>query len=90
MRILLQKLVIVGMRYLHGGRIISHMGRIKLRSFKMRWRKFKQIITDPRKRFLNFLGNYKRLIRMRRNIGIRKVGICGIHLEILIPNFTML
>ena len=62
----------------------------KLNIFNMHWRKFKQITIDHMKRFLKFPGSYKRLIRMRRNIDIRKVGICGIHLEILIPSFTML
>ena len=68
----LQKLIINVMKYLHGEKIINHMGMTKLKIFNRHWKKFKWIIIDPKRRFLRFPGSYKRPIRMRRNIGIRK------------------
>ena len=87
--ILLQKLIIVVMKFPYGEKTINLLGRTKLKIFNMHLRKFNQIKIDHKRRFLRFPGSYKRLIRMRRNIGITKAVICDNHLEILIPSFTM-
>ena len=77
------------MKYPNGEKTINHMGKTKLKIFNRHWKKFKQITIDHKRRFLRFPGSYKKLIRMKRNISIRKAGICGTHLEILILSFTM-
>ena len=64
-------------------------GRTKLKNFSRLWKKSKCIKIDHKSRFLRFRESCRKLIRMRRNISIRKVEICGTHQEILIPSFTM-
>ena len=57
--------------------------------YKRLLKRFKQIILGLKRTFWRYLGNYKMHIRMRKITGTKKVGICGIHLEILIQNFIM-
>ena len=80
--ILFQKLVIVAMKLQRGGKIIHHMEKIKFRISKTHWKRSNRIIIGHKRRFWKFLGNCKRLIRMRRNIGTKKVEIGGIRVEI--------
>ena len=60
--ILLQKLIIVVMKFPHGEKTINLLGRTKLKIFNMHLRKFNQIKIDHKRRFLRFPGSYKRLI----------------------------
>ena len=66
------------------------MGRTKLKTFNRHWKKYKLITIDHKRIFSIFQGNYKMLIRMRRNIGIRKVGTCGTHMGTLTLSIIML
>ena len=84
----LRTALVVVMKYHHDGSIINYMGRIKFRISNKHWRKYKQITIDHKRILLRFSGNYKRPIRMKRNIDIRRVEICGIHLETLILSLS--
>jgi len=75
------RLAILDMKLQCGGKITHLMERTKFRISKKHWKRFNRIITERKRRFWKFLENCKRLIRMRRSIGTKKVEICGTHVE---------
>uniref|UniRef100_A0A0D3CKP9 Uncharacterized protein n=1 Tax=Brassica oleracea var. oleracea TaxID=109376 RepID=A0A0D3CKP9_BRAOL len=65
------------MRSPHGGRIIHLMGKRRSENSRKHLRRSKQIIIEPRRIFWRSQGSYRKLIRMRKIYGNRRVVICG-------------
>ena len=63
-------------------KITLHMERTKFKTCREHWKRSNPTTIGRKKRFLRFLGNCRKHIKMRRSTGIRKVEICGIHLGI--------
>ena len=72
-----------------GEKIIHHIKRRELVSFKKHWKKYKLIIIELMKTYWKYVGSYKKHIRTKKIFDNRKVVICGIHQGILILNSIM-